>query len=80
MSTFFTRASGVGLDGSGRVDFLRTPVSAEAEELTKSYFAGIYAADWDGGYDVDQYPSYGAGWRDSSRLPWYSSMRSGCTS
>ncbi len=35
--------------------------------LTKSYFASIYTPDWDGGYDVDRYPSYGPDWRRSSR-------------
>jgi len=50
-----------------RVDFVSVPVSAEAEDLTKSYFGGIYPPDWDGGYDVDRYPSYGPDWRDSGR-------------
>jgi hypothetical protein len=50
-----------------RVDFVKAPVGAEAEYLTKLYFAGLYPADWDGGYDVDRYPSYGPDWRDSGR-------------
>ncbi|MFL6214045.1 MAG: phytanoyl-CoA dioxygenase family protein [Blastocatellia bacterium] len=50
-----------------RVDFVNAPVDAEAEGLTKSYFAGIYPPDWDGGYDVDRYPSYGPDWRGSTR-------------
>ena len=50
-----------------RADFLRAPESAEAEELTKAFFAGLYPPDWDGGYDVDRYPSYGPDWRNSSR-------------
>jgi len=50
-----------------RVDFVKAPESAEAEDLTKSYFAALYPPDWDGGYDVDRYPSYGPDWRGSSR-------------
>jgi hypothetical protein len=42
-------------------------VGAEAEHHTKSYFASVYTPDWDGGYDVDRYPSYGPDWRDSRR-------------
>ena len=49
------------------LDFVIAPVGAEAEELTRSYFAHIYSTDWDGGYDVDRYPSYGPDWRDSTR-------------
>jgi len=50
-----------------RVDFVRAPENAEAEDLTRSYFAALYPPDWDGGYDVDRYPSYGPDWRASSR-------------
>lgn len=50
-----------------RVDFLRDPESEDGDALVKSYFAGIYPPDWDGGYDVDRYPSYGLDWRRSSR-------------
>ena len=50
-----------------RVDFVKAPESAEAEDLTRSYFASLYPPDWDGGYDVDHYPSYGQDWRESSR-------------
>ena len=41
--------------------YLSVPADAEVN-LTKSYFAGIYTPDWDGGYDVDRYPSYGPDW------------------
>ena len=63
----FHASFGGGTRRQWRVDFVNAPVGAEAEELTKSYFAGIYPPDWDGGYDVDRYPSYGPDWRDSSR-------------
>ena len=67
MSTSSTRASGVGFAGSGGSTTSLLPVDAEAEDHTKSYFASIYPPDWDGGYDVDRYPSYGPDWRSSSR-------------
>ena len=50
-----------------RVDYLSVPVSSEEFILAKSYFASIYDLEWDGGYDVDRYPSYGPDWRRSSR-------------
>lgn len=50
-----------------RVDYVNAPVGAEAEAHIKSYFASIYPPNWNGGYDVDRYPSYGPDWRNSSR-------------
>jgi hypothetical protein len=50
-----------------RVDYLRVPVDVDAERHTKAYLENLYAADWDGGYDVDRYPSYGLDWRTSGR-------------
>jgi hypothetical protein len=50
-----------------RLDYLESPVGVEAVNQTKSYFARIFAPDWDGGYDVERYPSYGPDWRSSSR-------------
>jgi hypothetical protein len=63
----FHASFGGGTRRQWRVDFVNAPVGADAEHLTTSYFAGIYPPDWDGGYDVDQYPSYGLDWRNSSR-------------
>jgi hypothetical protein len=63
----FHSSHGGGTRRQWRVDFLSAPASVEAEALAKSYFAGIYPPDWDGGYDVDRYPSYGTAWRDSNR-------------
>jgi hypothetical protein len=48
-----------------RADYLPVPRDAGEESNTKAYFASIYPADWDGGYDVDRYPSYGPDWRNS---------------
>jgi hypothetical protein len=50
-----------------RVDYLRVPINSDAERDTKSYFENLYPGDWDGGYDVDRYPSYGSSWRNSGR-------------
>ncbi len=50
-----------------RADYLRVPTDAEAEKHTRAYFESIYPADWDGGYDVDRYPSYGFDWKNSGR-------------
>lgn len=63
----FHASLGGGIRRQWRVDYVKWPVDAEAENRTKSYFASIYAPDWDGGYDVDRYPSYGSDWRRSSR-------------
>lgn len=59
---------GGGIRRQWRVDYLSAPVNTEVETLTKLYFAGIYTPDWDGGYDVDRYPSYGPDWRHSTRM------------
>lgn len=50
-----------------RVDYLRDPVDRTAEQQTKAYFSGLYAPDWDAGYDVDVHSSYGPDWQASQR-------------
>jgi len=50
-----------------RTDFVVDPIGREAEAQTERYYAGILPPDWDGGYDVDRYPSYGLDWRQSGR-------------
>jgi hypothetical protein len=57
---------GGGIRRQWRVDYVSAAADTEVN-LAKSYFASIYAPDWDGGYDVDRYPSYGPDWRHSSR-------------
>ena len=64
----FHASFGGGTRLQWRADYVRDPEGAEAESQTKSYFESIYPHDWDGGYDVDRYPSYGPDWRDSGRL------------
>ncbi len=49
------------------MDYVGVPADTEVN-LTKSYFASLYTPDWDGGYDVDRYPSYGPDWRRSGRV------------
>jgi hypothetical protein len=63
----FHASFGGGTRRQWRLDYVRSPVGAEAENRTKAYFANTYAPDWDGGYDVDRYPSYGPDWRSSDR-------------
>jgi Phytanoyl-CoA dioxygenase (PhyH) len=63
----FHASAGGGTRRQWRVDFVKVPVGAEAVRRTKAYFASIYPPDWDGGYDVDRYPTYGPDWLASSR-------------
>jgi Phytanoyl-CoA dioxygenase (PhyH) len=63
----FHASFGGGMRRQWRVDYLRSPVGVEAENHTKSYFAGVYQHDWDGGYDVTRYPTYGPDWQNSGR-------------
>jgi len=56
-----------GVRRQWRVDFLQVPTDADAERDTKAYFEHLYSPDWEGGYDVDRYPSYGRDWRQSGR-------------
>lgn len=44
-----------------RVDFVSD--SGEETDLVR-YFADQHVVGWDGGYDVDLFPSYGPAWRD----------------
>lgn len=52
-----------------RVDFVARPTSEEEGEA-RAYFRDIYQPNWDGGYDVDLYPSYGEYWRSRARAEW----------
>jgi len=57
-----------------RVDYVRDPTGEVEESSVRAYFRGIYAPDWDGGYDVDLFPSYGKHWLNSGR-PWVDRLR-----
>jgi hypothetical protein len=50
-----------------RVDFVPDPVTKDAEERVRAWYARQHPPDWDGGYDVDLYPSYGPDWLRSGR-------------
>jgi len=63
----FHASFGGGTRRQWRVDYIRDPASPEEMEHAKAYFRELYRPDWDGGYDVDRYPSYGSDWRDSGR-------------
>jgi hypothetical protein len=46
-----------------RVDYLARPDGPEAEATASRYLADIFSPDWDAGYDVDAFPTYGPHWR-----------------
>jgi hypothetical protein len=52
-----------------RVDYVAAPAGAEEEGRVRAYYDSTYPPDWDGGYDVDRYPTYGGHWLSSGR-PW----------
>jgi len=58
---------GGGTRRQWRIDFIADPASVEAEEQARDYFRNLYRSDWDGGYDVDRYPTYGCDWLGSGR-------------
>jgi hypothetical protein len=50
-----------------RVDFFPDPQTTEETLTAEAFLAGVYRVGWDGGYDLDRYPSYDTAWRRSSR-------------
>ncbi|MCY1055624.1 phytanoyl-CoA dioxygenase family protein [Nannocystis sp. SCPEA4] len=44
-----------------RIDFVAD--APDGDDELRRYFAGQHPPAWDGGYDVDRFPSYGACWR-----------------
>jgi hypothetical protein len=61
----FHASFGGGARRQWRVDYVSASTNAASE--LEAYFRLIYPPDWDGGYDVDRYPSYGPDWRNSNR-------------
>jgi len=57
-----------------RVDFVADPEDAAEADRLRTYFSLIYPVDWDGGYDVDRFPSYGRYWMRANR-PWTERLR-----
>jgi hypothetical protein len=52
-----------------RVDYVADPAHPTdvTEAALRAYYAGQFDPEWDGGYDLDQYPTYGESWRNSGR-------------
>lgn len=63
----FHASAGGGVRRQWRVDFVRDPDDLDSEQVVRQYFAGIFPADWDGGYDSVRYPSYGSDWLASGQ-------------
>jgi hypothetical protein len=63
----FHASSGGNVRRQWRVDYFRDPRTQESEAAVRRYLAGIFPADFDGGYDVDRFPSYGRVWLESRR-------------
>lgn len=57
-----------------RVDFIADPENPREEALLRLSFAHIFDVSWDGGYDVDRYPSYGDSWQAAHRV-WAKRLR-----
>ena len=53
-----------------RVDFFADPTSAAEEAAVTAYLLATFPPDWDGGYDVDRFPTYGPHWQAQDR-PWH---------
>lgn len=54
-------SSNGGLRRQWRVDFVADQLGPD--DGLREYFARQYSPGWDGGYDVDRYPTYGEHWR-----------------
>ena len=50
-----------------RVDFFADPQTSDETLYAEAFLAGVYQVGWDGGYDLDRYPSYDTAWRQSGR-------------
>jgi hemoglobin len=56
-------SDGGGVRRQWRVDFVRAPEGPDEVAALRRYYAANYSPDWDGGYDVEAFPSYGPHWR-----------------
>lgn len=50
-----------------RVDYVRVPQTEDERAGVCALLATVFAPEWDGGFDVDRFPSYGPAWHDSAR-------------
>jgi hypothetical protein len=55
-------STGGGERHQWRVDYVLEPRTPQEEAETRAYFAAIFPPDWDGGVDVEEFPSYPPGW------------------
>jgi hypothetical protein len=46
-----------------RCDYVARPAGPDDEAVVRAYYAAIFSPEWDGGYDVEAFPTYGAHWR-----------------
>ena len=54
-----------------RVDYFEDPADLAAEADVRAYVADTFPPDWDGGHDVDRYPTYGPYFlRRAGGRPW----------
>jgi hypothetical protein len=56
-----------------RVDYIAAPADDEERAASAAYLGGLFSPEWDGGYDVDQFPTYGEYWR-RSRPQWHAAL------
>jgi hypothetical protein len=63
----FHASAGGAVRGQWRLDYVTEPEDEDGAARVKAYFARIFPADWGGGYDVDEHPSYGTDWLASGR-------------
>jgi hypothetical protein len=52
-----------GVRRQWRSDYVAWPSGDEEHGLARAYFGAIFSPDWDAGYDVDAFPTYGGHWR-----------------
>jgi hypothetical protein len=57
-----------------RADFIADPTTPDEEARFRSTFERLFDPSWDGGDDVDRYPSYGPYWQALDR-PWNARLR-----
>lgn len=63
----FHASAGGSVRHQWRVDFFTDPRTHDELAAAHAYLASVYQVGWDGGYDLDRYPSYDSSWRESGR-------------
>ena len=58
-------SAGGGVRYQWRVDYVARPVGPSDHQRVTEYFEAMFSPEWDGGYDVDRFPTYGEHWRRS---------------